>query len=470
MGPSVLRGTWVSVVAMLRTSHITRIGTVAALALTASSASAVTLTRVGTFDQPVYVTAPPGDTERVFIVERTGRIRVIVKGTPIRRPFLHIARKVSQPTSIADERGLMSMAFAPDYATSGRFYVYHTVRKPGKPKASDVVLDEYRAVPPSANRVDPNTRRRILRLNGNVKHFGGQVAFGPDGMLWLGPGDARGPGDPSRNGQNTKRLHGKILRIDPRPGRRLAVADNPFVRGGGGKLVWAYGLRNPYRFSFDRVTGDLAIGDVGQNVVEEIDFVSREGGLGRAANFGWSRLEGRYRFRRNPPFTLRSARRRDLPRRYVAPAIEHLHSRGWCAIIGGYVVRDRALPELYGKYVYGDFCRGRINTTVLRAGRRATPRPLGVTVPLLSSFGEDGCGRVYATSLNGPVYRLSTSGACAGPASTPFPVPAPAPPVAAATAARPSAGWLAHVRDAFVALRPVRPTTGEPTRTIASLP
>lgn len=395
-----------------------------ALISAAPAVGSVRLVRVGTFVEPVYVTAPGGDTNRIFVVERGGRIRLLVRNQVLPQPYLDIRRRVSQADGPGDERGLMSLAFAPDFDRSGLFYVYYTTPNRRHPNANNVVLDEYRAAP-GATRVDPSTRRQVMMLPGGHQHFGGQIAFGPDGFLWVGPGDGRGPGDPQRRAQNLSRMHGKILRIDPKAHRHTLIAHgNPFRSRARGKLVWASGLRNPYRFSFDRVTGDLAIGDVGQNVVEEIDFVSKKAGLGKRANFGWSLLEGKYRFRRDPTVTLRPARRHEQPPRYVAPAIEHLHSRGWCAVVGGYVVRDPELPELAGRYVYGDFCRGRINSAVLRDGRRATPTPLGLTVALLSSFGEDGCGRVYVTSLNGPVYRLASSGRCAGPAPTPWPTPA----------------------------------------------
>jgi Glucose / Sorbosone dehydrogenase len=402
--------------------HIAHLVVAVTLLSAVPATGSVRLIRVGTFIEPVYVTAPGGDTSRVFVVERGGRIRILIANQLLPQPYLDIRQRVSQADGPGDERGLMSMAFAPDFARSGRFYVYYTTPTRRHPKANNVVLDEYHARP-DATQVDPATRRQVLMLPGGHQHFGGQIAFGPDGFLWVGPGDGRGPGDPQRRAQNLSRMHGKILRINPRATRGLGVQNNPFAGRRRGKLVWASGLRNPYRFSFDRVTGDLSIGDVGQNVAEEIDFVSKKAGLGKGANFGWSLLEGRYRFRRDPTVTLRPARRRELPPRYVAPAIEHLHSRGWCAVVGGYVVRDPALPDLAGRYVYGDFCRGRINIAVLRDGQRSVPKPLGLTVPLLSSFGEDGCGRVYVTSLNGPVYRLGTSGRCAGPAPTPWPTP-----------------------------------------------
>jgi glucose/arabinose dehydrogenase len=400
----------------------------------AATAARVTLKPVGRFDQPVHVTAPPGDISRVFVVERRGTIRVVRDGRRQERPFLDIRRRVAQPDGITDERGLLSMAFSPDFATTGRFYVYYTRTRDGRADANTVVVDEYRARGSDARVVEPRTRREIIAIQTGRQHFGGQLAFGPDGRLWLGPGDGRGPGDPDRQAHDRRTLRGKLLRIDPRPGRSLAPRGNPYRRPAGAALVWAYGLRNPYRFSFDRLTGDLVIGDVGQNFAEEIDFVTRADRLGRGGNFGWSRLEGRFLYRRATPSALRPATRRQLPDGYIAPAIEHLHRAGWCAITGGHVVRDPELPELYGRYVYGDFCRGVVmSARLVRTARALDVRTTRLRVDLLSSFGEDGCGRVYVASLRGPVFRLASSGRCAGPAPSPFPVapaarPGPEPP------------------------------------------
>lgn len=413
--------------------------------------AAVRLQKVGTFREPVYVTAPPDDISRVFVVERRGTVRVLIDGVLSRHAFLDITRRVSQAPDASDERGLLSIAFAPDFARSGRFYVFYTRKRAGR-DANSVVVDEYRAANPGALRVDPRTRREILAIQTGGQHFGGQLAFGPDGRLWLGTGDGKGPGDPGRHGQDRRDLLGKLLRVDPRPRTRLAALGNPYRRPAGAALVWAYGLRNPFRFSFDRATGDLAIGDVGQNFVEEIDYVTKAGGLGRGANYGWARLEGRFFFRRNNPTRLAVAKRRQLPGGYVAPVIEHLHRRGWCAITGGYVVRDPELPALEGRYVYGDFCRGVINQAkLLPDGRAVAVRSTGLEVTQLSSFGEDGCGRVYAVSLKGPVYRLAESGRCAGPAPVPFPVPAAPKPTTrehAAPGPRPSLfdGFVAALR------------------------
>jgi len=447
---------------MCRIKRLTLVLVIAMLGpFTASAAGRVTLRHVGTFQEPVYVTAPPRDVDRVFVVERRGRIRVVVDGRIQRRPFLDITRRVSQPADIGDERGLLSMAFAPDYATSGRFYVYYTHPRRGRDDLNSVVLDEYRTSGEGATTADPQTRRQVLAIATGRQHFGGQLAFGPDGRLWLAPGDGRGPGDPGRQGQNRHTLRGKILRIDPRPGARLAPRGNPYHPPAGSRLVWASGLRNPFRFSFDRVGGDLVIGDVGQNFVEEIDVVTRAGGLGRGANFGWSRLEGRFAFNEARSTKLRVASRRRAPGGYVPPAIEHLHRRGWCAVTGGYVVRDPQLPQLYGRYVYGDFCRGVITAArITRSGRAVRVRSTGLRVNLLSSFGEDGCGRLYAVSLGGPVWRLADSGRCAGPAPLPFRVPASPRRIAAAEGPALTGAW---------ALMWWMPVCGPPGRALVAL-
>jgi hypothetical protein len=232
-------------------------------------------------------------------------------------------------------------------------------------------------------------------------HNGGLMIYGSDGLMYVGTGDGGGGDDQHGargNAQSLGSLLGKILRIDPRQsaGRPYTVPDsNPFVgRSGARPEIYAYGLRNPWRFSFDRETGDLTIADVGQDAVEEVDFVRK--GRGAGANFGWRPWEGR-------------SRNFDEPARgAIFPVITHTHSQGFCSITGGYVVRDRGVPALFGRYVYGDFCEGRIRAATLRAGHRTKGKPLPLPrVGGLSSFGEDAAGRVYATSLNGPVYRLA---------------------------------------------------------------
>jgi len=349
----------------------------------------VRLKRIGRFASPLYVTSPPGDRRRLFVVEQAGRVRVLVGGRLRRAPFLDIR---SQVTS-GSEQGLLSLAFAPDYARSGRFYVYFTDR------AGDQRVVEYRRA--TRARADAGSARLVLRMaDDEGNHNGGLLLFGPDDHLYIGTGDGGGAGDRHGrrgNAQNLGSLLGKILRIDPAAsgGRPYTVpSDNPFQgRSGARAEIYAYGLRNPWRFSFDRGTADLAIGDVGQNAVEEIDFVRR--GRGRGANFGWRPFEGRSRY----------APGESAPG-HVPPVITRSHGAGWCSITGGVVVRDRALAGLRGRYVFGDFCRSRILSGRLSAGRARSVRATSLRVSSLSSFGEDARGRVYATSLEGPVYRL----------------------------------------------------------------
>jgi glucose/arabinose dehydrogenase len=382
-----------------------------------TAAAAPVLAQVGEFTRPVYVMAPPRDTRNVFVVERGGTVRLLVDGVLRARPFLDIRSLVLTSDAKDTERGLLSIAFAPDYLVSGRFYVYYTSRQPPAARAGDIVIDEFRRSAADPEVADPATRRTIIAIDHDdyENHNGGQLAFGPDGMLYAGTGDGGGGGDPLGSGQNLGSRLGKLLRLDVRPGVPVAPADNPF--GAGAPEVWALGLRNPFRFSFDRLAGDLTIGDVGQGEIEEIDFIPKAAGYGRGANFGWNILEGSsfYGSGQTPPAG------------YVAPVIQHPHSAGWCSITGGYVVRDPAIPELYGRYVYGDYCKGELYSAALSAAGASGDGPVGPRVSGLSSLGEDGCGRLYAASIDGPVYRLATTGACAGPAPVPFAVPGDGP-------------------------------------------
>ena len=370
----------------------------------APAEAAPALAQIGDFNRPVYVVAPPRDIHQVFVVERGGTVRLLVDGTLRTRPFLDIRNLVQTGDGREDERGLLSIAFAPDYATSGRFYAYYTSRQPPAQRAGDIVIDEFRRSAADPEVADPATRRTLVAIAHDQyqNHNGGQLAFGPDAMLYAGTGDGGGGGDPLGSGQSVGSQLGKLLRLDVRPGAGLYPADNPF--GAAGPSVWSMGLRNPFRFSFDRLSGDLAIGDVGQNEIEEIDFVPRAAGWGRGANFGWNILEGSNRYGQDRP-----ARPDELPSGYVGPVIQHPHSAGWCSIAGGYVVRDPALPELYGRYVYSDYCKGDLYSAVLSAGGASGDAAVGPHVTGLSSLGEDGCGRIYATSIDGPVYRLATT-------------------------------------------------------------
>jgi glucose/arabinose dehydrogenase len=348
----------------------------------------VRLARIGTFSEPVFVTAPRGDRRVQFVVEQGGRIMVVRNGRKLPSPFLDISDQVTS----GGEQGLLSMAFAPDYGSSGRFYVYFTDNR------GDQRVVEYRRA--GADRADPDSARLVLRMaDSESNHNGGLLLFGPGGHLYIGTGDGGGAGDrhgPRGNAQNLGSLLGKILRIDPRPsgGRAYSVPrSNPFVgRSRARGEIYAYGLRNPWRFSFDRRNGDLSIGDVGQGDVEEIDFVRS----GRGKNFGWRPFEGRRRYTPG-----------ESAPGHVRPVIQRFHDDGNCSITGGVVVRDRSVPALYGRYVFGDFCVGRVESAKLRRGRATRQRRTRLRVPMLSSFGEDARGRVYVTSLNGPVYRIA---------------------------------------------------------------
>jgi glucose/arabinose dehydrogenase len=354
-----------------------------------ASARPVRLLPLGNFDEPTYLAAPRGDKRR-FVVERGGRILVVKGGRVLQEPFLDISGEVTT----GGESGLLSMAFAPDYARSGRFYVYYTDRE-GFP-----TIAQFRRSSGNPDRADPGSRRTTMRVaHSRFNHKGGQVQFGPDGKLYAAFGDGGGGGDPDDNAQNLGRILGKMVRIEPLPNGGYAIpADNPFAnRSGARREVYAYGLRNPYRFSFDRRTGGLTIGDVGQDAVEEIDYVP---GPGRGApprggyNFGWDVFEGRdsYEGGRAPG--------------HVPPVIAHSQDGGFCSIIGGYVIRDPSLGRGWtGRYIYGDYCNPGIRLASLRRGSAAS-RSSGLRVSGLVSFGEDGRGRVYAVSLNGPVYRI----------------------------------------------------------------
>jgi glucose/arabinose dehydrogenase len=359
--------------------------------VSAAAAAGVKLVGIGAFQSPLYVTAPPGDRRRIFVVEQGGTIRVIRAGKRLSRPFLDVRSLVTA----GGEQGLLSLAFAPDYAKTRRFYVNYT------DKAGLQRIVEYRAA--NADRAASSSARTVLRYDGvEANHNGGLLVFGPDRLMYAGTGDGGGANDQHGargNAQDLGSLLGKLLRIDPRRkgSRPYSVpASNPFVgRAGARPEIYSYGLRNPWRFSFDRSTGDLTIADVGQNAVEEVDFASKGGASG--VNYGWRPLEGT---RRNFDEPAPGA---------VAPVLELSHSAGNCSITGGYVVRDRAVPALLGRYVYGDLCRGELRSVKLAPGSASGDAAIpGVAkVDQLSSFGEDARGRVYAVSLSGPVYRLA---------------------------------------------------------------
>jgi glucose/arabinose dehydrogenase len=357
------------------------------------AAGGVKLTAVGTFDTPVYVTAPPGDRRRIFVVQQGGKIRVMRAGKLRPAPFLDVTSRIIS----GGEQGLLSMAFAPDYAKTRRLYVNYTDR------AGVQRVVEYRRSKSNPERADPGSARLVLRYDGiEANHNGGLLVFGPDNLLYIGTGDGGGADDQHGtrgNGQDLGKLEGKLLRIDPRRSGARAYTiprSNPFVsRAGARGEIYSYGLRNPWRFSFDRSTGDLTIGDVGQSKIEEIDFARK--GAASGANYGWRPFEG----------NSRHSPGEDAPGA-IAPVIELTHDAGNCSVTGGYVVRDPKLPGLTGQYVYGDFCKGELRAARLSPGSASGDHALGLKkISQLSSFGEDALGRVYVVSLGGPVYRLT---------------------------------------------------------------
>ena len=341
---------------------------------------------------PLYLTAPPGD-DRLFIVEKGGRIRIVENGTLRPDPFLDISSLVSG----GSEQGLLGLAFHPDYERNGRFFVDYTDR------GGDTRIVQYH-VSSDANAADPASAHILLTVDQPYSnHNGGQLAFGPDGYLYVGMGDGGSGGDPQGHGQNAGDLLGSLLRLDVSADTGYVVPpDNPWVDSAGARgEVWSIGLRNPWRFSFDRSNGDLYIADVGQNEIEEVDVSPRASGGGRGANYGWNFMEG------NSCFSSGSCDRSAL----VLPATQYTHADG-CSVSGGYVYRGDAIPSLQGTYFYADFCSGWVRSfryvNGTATGQRSWPSLApGGNVP---SFGEDASGELYVMSANGGVYRVVSRG------------------------------------------------------------
>jgi len=367
------------------------------LLLPATAGAAVSLEPVGTFAEPIHVTAPPGDASRVFVVQRGGTVRLVKNGVLAAQPFLTIPR---DELSTDGERGLLAMTFAADYTSSGRLYTYST------DAGGDIRIDLWHR---SADRdVASPSRSLVLRIEHSSRsnHNGGDLQIGPDGLLYVSTGDGGGGDDPDANGQTLIRpgtpdeqstaLLGKLLRIAPgASGGYQIPPDNPFAgRADARGEIFAYGLRNPFRFSFDRATGDLLLADVGQDDAEEVNFSRTRG---RGANFGWRCFEGALpNDGAIPPCT---------PPGHVPPVFEY--DRAGCqAITGGHVVRDPGLPTLLGRYVYGDFCDGVIRSIVPSTGSGDAPIGVDVQDLTLTAFGEDACGRIHVVQLSGEVSRL----------------------------------------------------------------
>ncbi|GIK76802.1 MAG: hypothetical protein BroJett022_04920 [Actinomycetes bacterium] len=345
--------------------------------------------RVGSFDRPVYVTAPRGPNRLLYVVEQGGVIKTIRRNGGGTRKFLDIHGRVSDD----GERGMLSVAFPRDYRSSRRFYVYYTDDR------GDIVVAEFRRSKRDPRKASKRSRRKVIRIPHRMapNHNGGQLQFGPDGYLYIGTGDGGGGGDPRENAQSRTSLLGKLLRIDPRgKGGYSVPRSNPFVGRAGRDEIYASGLRNPYRFSFDRRKRRLAIGDVGQDRWEEIDLLGLK--AARGANFGWDAFEGFERFRSSDASPV-------PPGKVTRPVAVLGHSDGNCAITGGYVYRGRTAPKLRGRYVYADFCRGRIRS--LAPGDPDRDRPIGLPrFSKISSFGEDARGNLYFADLDGGVYEI----------------------------------------------------------------
>jgi glucose/sorbosone dehydrogenase len=368
-----------------------------ALALLAGQASGraphLALRDVGGFDSPLYVTHAPGAPGMLYVVEQTGRVRVVDHGTIRSQAFLNISRRIS----CCGERGLLSIAFDPRFNQSRRFYVDYTNAN------GNLEVDEFHAG--SNVSANPNSRRTVLVVPhpGESNHNGGQLQFGPDGYLYISTGDGGGGGDNHDNARHLDVLLGKILRIDPRKqGSRpyTTPRSNPYVGRAGRDEIYSYGLRNPWRFSFDSANGNLAIGDVGQGAWEEIDYVTRSRAKG--SYFGWPTYEGYAAFDLGRPDP------NPNPRPRIPPIIVKNHgSDGFCAIIGGYVVHNPNLSLLNGRYVYSDNCNGDIRSLAPTAPRASGDRNEGISVGGPAGFGVGGAGQLYVTSLgDGHVYQI----------------------------------------------------------------
>ncbi len=326
---------------------------------------------------PVDIQNAGDDSGRLFIVEKTGRIRVIKNGQLLETPFLDITDRVNSGSS---ECGLLGLAFHPKYKENGYFYVNYTGA------GGDTFISRFQ-VTGDPDIADPASEKRLLTVKQPYpNHNGGATTFGPDGYLYLGLGDGGSGGDPLGNGQNTGVLLGKILRIDVDHGDPYSIpADNPF-----GNEVWAHGLRNPWRISFDKGTGDLWIADVGQNSWEEIDYAPR--GTPGGANYGWNIMEGDHPYNGQPGPDL------------IPPVAEYSHSLG-CSVTGGYVYRG-SMPEWQGIYLYGDYCSGTI-WGLVKSGDGWQNQVLFETNFNISSFGVDESGELYLASLGGTIYKLT---------------------------------------------------------------
>ena len=345
-----------------------------AAAAAAKAPPAVALQRIGTFDQPVYVTSAPGDTSRLFVVEKTGRIRIVKAGSTLATPFLDVSGLVSN----GGEQGLLSMAFDPRFAANRRFYVNYTNVN------GDTRVVRYLASSADPDVAAPASARVLLRVDQPYSnHNGGQLQFSPGGLLFVGMGDGGSGGDPQRHAQDPRSRLGKLLRLN--------VNTSPV-----GVSVYAKGLRNPWRFSFDRRTGALWIGDVGQNAWEEIDYL--RAGRPAGANLGWNGYEGTHVYNAQVAARLNKAS-------LTWPVSQYGRSLGY-SVTGGYVYRGAAIPALRGFYLFADFGSGRVWAKPGPGGTRRALSGADRQITQISSFGQDASGELYVVSLAGSVSKI----------------------------------------------------------------
>jgi glucose/arabinose dehydrogenase len=336
---------------------------------------------------PVDVQNAADGSGRLFIVEKRGCIRILQNNQILPTPFLDIQGEVGSQHS---EQGLLGLAFHPDFARSGAFFVNYTDLE------GNTVIARFQVSPGDPNRVDASSQVNLLQVDQPyVNHNGGGLAFGPDGYLYIGLGDGGSGGDPLGNGQNLQTMLGKLLRIDIDHGEKYSIpADNPFSQSAGLPEIWMYGLRNPWRFSFDRLTGDMFIADVGQDAWEELDFVAA--GSPGGMDLGWSYYEGTHPYKGQPPA--------NIP--FTWPVMEYSHADG-CSITGGYVYHGTAMPEWQGVYFFGDYCSGNIWGLIRPGAVDQQSKILFTTRAQITTFGLGEAGEIYMIDYgSGTLLRL----------------------------------------------------------------